>query len=1240
MNSDQRPPPSDPEDFSGPEALQYLLRQADQADHPPLEVPPELDAEIVREGRERIAAGRRASTAEGTATPPPLPAHVEHKVDVDNEAGRRVVRVAFRRRLTWLAAAAAVVLACGWWFRQWSEAPIEQQAGLPAFELKPPQEGNPEAVIATKLPDAGSVTNALALAAEARAARRTGEAIEYYEQALARDANEPTALLELGRLAFKSADLPEAEARLNRLLEAQPEHRDARIERAWVLTHSGKYAEAEAELDALLSVTPEEPRLISTRGTVELLQGRIESALDWRQRWLATEPTNNEALSELRQTLEWAGKEQELPGIIATLASSATNPVKRAHLKLLHGNELVGRGDVTNALLVLEEVAATNPDDATARFVLARTLAHQGQLERAEAMLRELLARPEVEPRWRLELAHNLHHQGREAEFWQEFSAAHLAAPTGGAANHYFQVTHRRLQSTNDPAFAPLNDLFREALERHPELINDLGFHHVAWLRALYAQDAAYQRVEELLRRGDGPGLRVQLAELLYGIRNYDGVLREADASLRLDPAYAPAWRARGLSLEMLGRHDEAVESYKRALLIDPTYDDAAHNLIRTRDKQQQPRKSVEDFTELIERRASGRVSYYLWRAYASTRTGSAVRGLEDIEAALQVAPGHLNALASQADTLTGLGRYDPARVAAQAVLARSPQHRVANAALGKIAMDFGDLNLAEQARQRLEAGGHAYEAHLLRGRIQLYQGRFSDSIQSLTTAERFTPDASAIWEYRAPAGLLGGDFTVAHRDHLWLLERFGPNDPRANWWLVHQYLAMRGRGFDGEAAATLKEALSKGNPCQWPYPMLRMFAGEIPPEVVLAKSQEVAFDMLKKTEFWPHRAFGYEVAARAGIGMFAEFEGDYEIARTHFRWLIDHPDPMWREYQVMATNRLRGIEGRVSRKRLPTADDVTPQPGADLSEGLLAWLPMTADLNDHSPANLPVTVHGSVRMENGVARFPGDGNFLELPHVPLGRREFSISFWMKSDATNEWFSLFSLKEANRCHRALWLQLRAFNELYLGFFRDDVVAPLAVPDRAQWNHVVVQYSRFRQSLWLNGRQLVERYAHPLQMGSGPFRIGAFPPDWGGHHEFHGWMRDFRIYGRALHHTEIHELAGVDWLLAGTAPDAGGRVNLPEEVRQRSPLTPAQTAPLDDPRPFLQIAGNQLLITAPPVQVYELQFSPDLNRGWSHLATLTNTTGSVNYVDAGALTEGMRYYRVQVRTSEVEDAAPQ
>jgi hypothetical protein len=48
----------------------------------------------------------------------------------------------------------------------------------------------------------------------------------------------------------------------------------------------------------------------------------------------------------------------------------------------------------------------------------------------------------------------------------------------------------------------------------------------------------------------------------------------------------------------------------------------------------------------------------------------------------------------------------------------------------------------------------------------------------------------------------------------------------------------------------------------------------------------------------------------------------------------------------------------------------------------------------------------------------------------------------------------------------------------------------------------------------------------------------------------------------------------------------------------------------------------------------------LNRGWSHLATLTNTTGSVNYVDAGALTEGMRYYRVQVRTSEVEDAAPQ
>src|SRR5690606_32715948 len=164
--------------------------------------------------------------------------------------------------------------------------------------------------------------------------------------------------------------------------------------------------------------------------------------------------------------------------------------------------------------------------------------------------------------------------------------------------------------------------------------------------------------------------------------------------------------------------------------------------------------------------------------------------------------------LALKADALFILGRYDESRQLAAAVVERNPQHGVANAVLGKIAVDLGDLPAARTARQRLEAGAHWQQFYILHGKIERKEGRFDEAVRSFGSAMNNAANASDSREQRAYTALLGGNFVTAQVDNLWLLRRFGTNDFRANGWLVEQYLALRGRGWDGEAALHLENSL------------------------------------------------------------------------------------------------------------------------------------------------------------------------------------------------------------------------------------------------------------------------------------------------------------------------------------------------------------------------------------------------------------------------------------------------
>jgi tetratricopeptide (TPR) repeat protein len=58
----------------------------------------------------------------------------------------------------------------------------------------------------------------------------------------------------------------------------------------------------------------------------------------------------------------------------------------------------------------------------------------------------------------------------------------------------------------------------------------------------------------------------------LYNLRKYNEAMESYDRAIKIDPNNAYAWYNKGNALYALGEYNEAMESYDRAIKIDPNY--------------------------------------------------------------------------------------------------------------------------------------------------------------------------------------------------------------------------------------------------------------------------------------------------------------------------------------------------------------------------------------------------------------------------------------------------------------------------------------------------------------------------------------------------------------------------------------------------------------------------------------------------------------------------------------------
>jgi hypothetical protein len=117
------------------------------------------------------------------------------------------------------------------------------------------------------------------------------------------------------------------------------------------------------------------------------------------------------------------------------------------------------------------------------------------------------------------------------------------------------------------------------------------------------------------------------------------------------------------------------------------------------------------------------------------------------------------------------------------------------------------------------------------------------------------------------------------------------------------------------------------------------------------------------------------------------------------------------------------------------------------------------------------------------------------------------------------------------------------------------------------------------------------------------------------------MKEVRVYTRSLVTNEIV------WLAHKTVPAAEVTAADSKKAADAGQQVTNNTISV---APSLFIDKDRLTITGGAGQVYTLLVTTSLTKPWAPLATLTNVTGTVEFVDPDASKFSERFYQMEVR----------
>jgi tetratricopeptide (TPR) repeat protein/tRNA A-37 threonylcarbamoyl transferase component Bud32 len=439
---------------------------------------------------------------------------------------------------------------------------------------------------------------------------RYEEALESYDRALALDpsnanlhAYRATTLMWLGRGE-------EALRAIDHCLALAPGYARGHSTRCWILHETGRLVEALAAANRAIELGPADPDARDKRALVLIDLGRAEDALADNEEAVRLDPANAVYRWNLSVALRELGRTEE-----ALAACEEARELDPKNAVLVYGRAclLHQLGRLDEALPAFEEAARRDPENATWHYSRGLALRDLGRpaaalsacdaalrldpemvdahLSRAALLLNEL-GRPEDA----LEAGrHAIELDADRAEAWQccavacerlgRFEEADAAwakavelAPDRVEWMVMWGQTLIEKVGRHEKALVVLG----RALELDPESVSA---HHARGcaLSRLGRFDEALAEHEKVLELDpDHAWARFNRGAILHNVhRRFEEALAEFDRALALEPGNPNVHINRGIVLKSLGRREEAVDAFAKALEIEPANAGARDRLVK-----------------------------------------------------------------------------------------------------------------------------------------------------------------------------------------------------------------------------------------------------------------------------------------------------------------------------------------------------------------------------------------------------------------------------------------------------------------------------------------------------------------------------------------------------------------------------------------------------------------------------------------------------------------------------------
>ncbi len=272
----------------------------------------------------------------------------------------------------------------------------------------------------------------------------------------------------------------------------------------------------------------------------------------------------------------------------------------------------------------------------------------------------------------------------------------------------------------------------------------------------------------------------------------------------------------------------------------------------------------------------------YVWRANVWLKRKELDTAIADYNEAIRLNPGSAG-VAHQ-----GRGRawrdkkeYDKAIADCNEAIRLDPGHARAYYTRGVVWSDKKDYDKAiadyNEAIRLDPEYAHAYNG---RGKTWSAKKDYDKAIADYNQAIRLYPGFVRAYYNRGVAFLLTGSAKVGE-DARKVLELEGWRGEYSQYAVLWGYFGLRRAGNADSAKRLLDDAAARCDTTAWPYPVIRCHRGELDQTAMLA----AASDNDKMT------------VARFYLGLDLALKGRYEEAREHYRWVKEHGNPSFFQF-------------------------------------------------------------------------------------------------------------------------------------------------------------------------------------------------------------------------------------------------------------------------------------------------------------------------------------------------------